>query len=149
MHLFHQAILNSNIATEKGFLFSELFYGTNFYEDFTPSNKSIIEEYKSLDPFEIFNSIEMNDLIILNDNVFKKCMSDASQSIIKDINYISDSIEMLLIYLIIFYVLLLILFILFYVIPNIRQKNNNINKKRKMLLIIPKNILLDIIIKNS
>ena len=149
MHLFHQAILNSNIAMEKGFLFSELFYGTNFYEDFTPSNKSIIEEYKSLDPFELFNSIVMNDLIILNDNIFKKCMSDASQSVVKDINNISDSIEMLLIYLIIFYVLLLILFILFYVIPNISQKNKNINKKRKMLLIIPKSILLDIIIKNS
>jgi hypothetical protein len=149
MHLYHKSLKNLNIAFEKGFLYSELFYGTKLYVNYTPSDESIIEEYNSLDPFELFNSDIMNHLIILNDNVFKYCIRDATNIVTNDINNIGHHIEILLKCLIILYVTLFLLFNCFYVIPNIIKKNNNINKKRKMLLIIPKNVLLDIIVKNK
>ena len=149
MHLYNQVLIYNQLSIEKGYLYSELFYGTEYYIDLTPANQSKIEEYLNLDPFNLFNTKIMNHLILLNDYVFKPCCSEATMFIIEDINNIGNSNNKLLIGLIILYISLFVLFTIFYIIPNIVRKNMNINKKRKMLMIIPKNILFEIIMKNK
>ena len=149
MHLYNQALIYEQISIEKAYYYSELFFGTVYYFNLSPIDETKIEEYESLDPFNLLNTKIMNYLIILNDYVFKPCCTEATALILDDIKNIGNYIKRLLIGLIILYISLFILFSVVYIIPNIARKNMNINKKRKMLLIIPRNILFEIIMKNK
>ncbi len=150
VNLFYEVLYITSVSESKGFSYSELFYGTEFYYNFTEEiPQSLLEEYNKFDPFSIFNVNVMRNLIILNDNVFKACIDDASHLVKDDIQNIGNVINKLLISFLIMYISFIILFSLFYVIPDVVKKNNNINKRRKTLMIIPKNVLLDIISKNN
>ena len=147
----YKSVLNIiDTSWRRGFLYSELFYNTPLYIDFSESiDESELEDFYDLDPFSLFNNDIMNDLIILNDYIFKESINDASKLIQNDLKNIRKLIGKVLIYLFIFYTCFFILFSICYIIPDIINKNNNINKRRKILMIIPKNILLDIINKNN
>ena len=150
VNLFYEVLHITSVSESKGFLYSEIFYGTEFYYNFSKDiPQSHIEEYNKLEPFSLFNLNVMRNLIILNDNVFKACIDDASHLVKDDIQNIGNVINKLLVSLLIMYISFIILFSLFYVIPDVIKKNNNINKRRKILMIIPKNVLLDIISKNN
>lgn len=149
MSLYYEVLYLTEIAWKKGFLYSELFYGSLLYFNFSQEiNQNDINEYYKFDPFSIFNSDAMRHLIILNDNIFKVCIDDASNLVKEDIQNVGNNIINLLINLFIIYCCFLFCFILFYVIPDVIKKNKNINKRRKLLMIIPKKVLLDIISKN-
>ena len=150
MTLYKSVMIKVDTYWERGFLYSELFYNTPLYIDFSQTiDESDLKDFYDLDPFSLFNTDIMNDLIILNDYIFKECLSDGSNLVKKDIENIGKLIEKYLIYLFVFYIILFVLFLLCYSIPDIISKNNNINKRRKILMIIPKHILLDIINKNN
>ena len=138
MSIYYEVLYLTEIGSEKGFLYSELFYGSLLYFNFS----------QEINQNDIFNSDAMRHLIILNDNIFKVCIDDASNLVKEDIQNVGNNIINLLIYLFIIYCCFLFCFILFYVIPDVIKKNKNINKRRKLLMIIPKKVLLDIISKN-
>ena len=149
VNLFYEVLHITSVSESKGFLYSEIFYGTEFYYNFSKDiPESQIEEYNKYEPFSLFNNNVMRHLIILNDNIFKVCIDDASNLVKEDIQNVGNNIINLLIYLFIIYCCFLFCFILFYVIPDVIKKNKNINKRRKLLMIIPKKVLLDIISKN-
>ena len=150
VNLFYEVLHITSVSESKGFLYSEIFYGTEFYYNFSKDiPESQIEEYNKYEPFSLFNNNVMRHLIILNDNVVKACIDEASHLVKDDIQNIGNVINKLLVSLLIMYISFIILFSLFYVIPDVIKKNNNINKRRKILMIIPKNVLLDIISKNN
>ena len=149
MSLYYEVLYLTENAWKKGFLYSELFYGSFLYTNFSQEiNPNDINEYYKFDPFSIFNRDAMRHLIVLNDHIFKVCIDDASNLVKEDIQNVGNNIINLLIYLFIIYCCFLFCFILFYVIPDVIKKNKNINKRRKLLMIIPKKVLLDIISKN-
>ena len=149
MSLYYEVLYLTENAWKKGFLYSELFYGSFLYTNFSQEiNPNDINEYYKFDPFSIFNRDAMRHLIVLNDHIFKVCIDDASNLVKEDIQNVGNNIINLLINLFIIYCCFLFCFILFYVIPDVIKKNKNINKRRKLLMIIPKKVLLDIISKN-
>ena len=132
-------------GNEKNYVYSELFYGSQYYLNFYPENKSLWEEYEKLDPFNVINQPLMKNLTVLIENIFRPSAEAFLDFIDKDIENIMEDMEKIIIICLVCYYFILILIFSLYIIPDIFSKNIEINKKRKMLILIPKDILPEII----
>ena len=145
MELLKLTKYNIDLGKNKNYTYSELFYGSDYYIDFHPENKSLWEEYESLDPFNIINNYLMKNLTVLIENVHTASISSILEFIEKDfINSFNKIKKIIIVFSICFYILFVFIIFL-YTIPYILRKNVEINKKRKMLILIPKDILPEII----
>ena len=145
MELLKLTKYNIDLGKNKNYTYSELFYGTDYYIDYHPENKSLWEEYESLDPFNIINNYLMKNLSVLIENVHTASISSILEFIEKDFNNSFNKIKMTIIVFSICFYILFVFIIFLYIIPYILRKNVEINKKRKMLILIPKDILPEII----
>ena len=133
------------LGKEKNYSYTELFYGSDYYVNFYPENKSLWEEYEKLDPFNVINDPLMKNLTILIEYLFRPSAESFLDYMDNDIyNLMEDMGKIIIICFVCYYIILILIFGL-YIIPDIFRKNIEINKKRKMLMLIPKDILPEII----
>ncbi len=135
----------NNYALSKGYIYNEMFYGTEKYNEFLPKEENEIQEYQKINPFLIFNDETMKNLNILNEQVvipsYEYLINRLNYDIFKLFNKNRD------ITIVICVICVLIVFILYccYIYPILLYIQKDLQKIKKMVLIIPREILYQII----
>ena len=144
-HLISKFEKLNEYALSKGYIYNEMFYGTEKYNEYLPKDENEIEEYQKINPFLIFNDDVMKNLNILNEEVFipsyEYLINRLNYDIFKLFNKNRD------ITLIICIICILIIFILYccYIYPILIFIQKDLEKIKNMILIIPREILYQII----
>ncbi len=124
-----------------GYLYNDISYGSDFYTEFISDNQNDIEIYNQNDPFQLFNDIQLVELNVLNEEIYKPAIETFIEALNLDIKHCTQSIFNYIEKFSIFYFIVIICFNCLFYIPYLFHKNRNINKVRQMLMIIPKEIL--------
>ena len=140
---------NIKIIEKYGFIYNELFYGTELYNNLTPTDPELLKKYNELNPFNIINSDELRDLNMINEIILKQAFQYISDSIFDDIETIFNNISYIQSWLIILFFICVINFNFIYYFPFLFKKNYEIKQVRHMLLIIPKDILYKLLIEED
>jgi hypothetical protein len=132
-------------ANNNSFYYLNIYYGTNLYYAYYPTDSQQIENYVNNNPFNMVNDNYFYDLNILTEQIIKPAFSLIFQKIKDDIKNLFDKLNHYLKYLLNFYYILISIYFIFYIPSFIYDLNNDINKTKKLLNIIPKEILCDLI----
>ena len=132
-------------ANNNSFYYLNIYYGTNLYYAYYPTDSQQIENYVNNNPFNMVNDNYFYDLNILTEQIIKPAFSLIFQKIKDDIKNLFDKLNHYLKYLLNFFYILISIYFIFYIPSFIYDLNNDINKTKKMLNIIPKEILCDLI----
>ena len=132
-----------NTSLNKGFFYLDFAYGTTLFKGI--NFDYLGEEYTSLNPFNIFNDKEYNNinLIVLNVLIpfYKSLMDILFVSFEK---FFHDCYNLSKIFDYIFLGIVAVYFI-FINFPIVYKENQDINKTRTILSVIPKNVIYEII----
>ena len=140
---------NMKIIKKYGFKYNELIYGTDSYNNLSPTEPELLKKYNELNPFNIINGDEMKDLNSINEVIIKQAFEYISNSIFDEIEGIFNKINNFEVYLILEFFFIVIIFNFLFYFPFLFKKNKEIKQIRHMLLIIPKDVLYKLLIKED
>ena len=140
---------NMNIIKKYGFKYNELLYGTDSYNNLSPTDPELLKKYNELNPFNIINGDEIRDLNTISEVVIKQAFEYICNSIFDDIEGIFNQINNFEIYLGIDFFLVVIIFNFLFYFPFLFKKNKEIKQIRHMLLIIPKDVLYKLLVEED
>ena len=140
---------NMNIIKKYGFKYNELIYGTDLYNNLSPTDPELLKKYNELNPFNIINGDEIRDLNTISEVIIKQAFECISNSIFDDIEGIFNQINSFEIYLSTGFFLVVIIFNFLFYFPFLFKKNKEIKQIRHMLLIIPKDVLYKLLVKED
>ena len=129
-----------------GFLYNDISYGSDFYTgEFISDNQNEIDIYNQNDPFQLFNDIQLVELNVLNEEIYRPAIESFIEALSLDIDKYGENIKVHIERICVLFFIVVIGFNFFFYIPFFSHKNKDINRVRQMLMIIPKDILFKII----
>ena len=123
-------------SISKGYVYNELYYGTDEYNNSGPEEEN---------PFLLFNDNIFKNFTVVVIYLIRPVITDLTHSITTGVNKLFSDLRKIIVIINIIAFGFLILFYIFYITPFVIQKNLELNKTRKMLGIIPKDIFFGIL----